>query len=353
VKKATLLSLATASFLSATSITVYNGWNVYGHTAELDLNKTFSKHTDISLVWSFKNETKEWEIFANTDGYREIAEEKGYENLESLPKSAGFWVLNEGNTTEIELVEKNQTVSGNGRAFLNVERVFTKSGSSVTDSVSGLIWADSAKIVTRTYDSINYCSNLELDGISDWRVPTIKELVYLQNASVLDKFSSTSTEYRYISTSVIYDYGLLKYWTVSFSTGYTDLVKDDYYELTTLCVSGKSNYDEIELVRERGVKVDLTHNLEWQDSNLSSGRFQPSHSSAFFYCENLTHAGKTDWRLPTTEELYSITNDDNIYDRYDYYWTSKSTLIVSLFGEIESSSSVYNGANTICIRDLD
>ena len=54
------------------------------------------------------------------------------------------------------------------------------------------------------------------------------------------------------------------------------------------------------------VKDDI-YKLMWQDGNLLPSRIY--HDEAVHYCENLNFAGFDDWRLPTVNELLSITDD--------------------------------------------
>lgn len=54
----------------------------------------------------------------------------------------------------------------------------------VTDKKTGLVWQDNsyAKSMKKDWsDSKDYCQNLILDGQSDWRLPTIKELQSIVN----------------------------------------------------------------------------------------------------------------------------------------------------------------------------
>ena len=52
--------------------------------------------------------------------------------------------------------------------------------------------------------------------------------------------------------------------------------------------------------------------LMWQDGDLPSSPFGMHYDKAIEYCENLNFAGFDDWRLPTINELLSITDDTRV-----------------------------------------
>ena len=60
-----------------------------------------------------------------------------------------------------------------------------------------------------------------------------------------------------------------------------------------------------------GVVTDSRTNLEWQDdySDNSNSLKQTTWQNAIDYCENLNLDGKSDWRLPNTNELVSLVDD--------------------------------------------
>ena len=55
----------------------------------------------------------------------------------------------------------------------------------------------------------------------------------------------------------------------------------------------------------KNVVTDSVYKLMWQDGEEI---FKGDYDEAVKYCENLTFAGFEDWRLPTIDELISITD---------------------------------------------
>ena len=78
-----------------------------------------------------------------------------------------------------------------------------------------------------------------------------------------------------------------------------------------------------------GTVTDNATNLEWQDDAIGSTM---TWANAVTYCDGLTLDGKDDWRLPSIEELVSITDkskvNPSINETYfksvtsNYYWSS-------------------------------
>jgi hypothetical protein len=54
---------------------------------------------------------------------------------------------------------------------------FQSSADTVADTKTGLIWQKNVAMSEATFEEVQtYCANLTLDGATDWRVPSIKEL---------------------------------------------------------------------------------------------------------------------------------------------------------------------------------
>jgi hypothetical protein len=83
--------------------------------------------------------------------------------------------------------------------------------------------------------------------------------------------------------------------------------------------------------KKRDLVYDNVTKLMWQDSeeNILTMLSQPD---AIKYCENLEHAGYTNWRIPTTDEYMTIVDKTNkpdninkafLYTINDGYWSDK------------------------------
>jgi hypothetical protein len=92
----------------------------------------------------------------------------------------------------------------------NLESYTDNADGTVTDNVTGLMWQQVVPQDTRTYaDAVAYCSTLALAGHSDWRLPSVIELV-----SIVDCGQSVpSMDGSYFSWGIGYNPGT---WGVMF-----------------------------------------------------------------------------------------------------------------------------------------
>lgn len=99
----------------------------------------------------------------------------------------------------------------------------------LNDSKTGLTWQDnsSVKETKMTWqDAKSYCSELNLGGYSDWRLPNIKELQSIVNISrykpaIKKGFKYVNTSDYYWSSSVYVSYTKFA-WIVGFKFGGTN-----------------------------------------------------------------------------------------------------------------------------------
>jgi hypothetical protein len=252
------------------------------------------------VVWNFQNSS--W--FGHSKNFN--MSDWGHETLSSIEPNSAFWVL----------------IKSKAPKFLNMPRTFTRDNVNniVTDSTFDLKWEDSSHTETSVTfsEAETYCQNLELGGISNWRVPTNKELWYLADRSkhnpalnpTFQHFVSTNhydKAFYWSNQQVTLSGYKNKSWGLNSYNGYDAFKKTSSGNGYVRCVSGNSHYEDIQFERDnsRNVVLDNTNNLMWQDGDLPNSM---NFNNAISYCENLDYAGYSDWRLPTIEEFYSITD---------------------------------------------
>jgi hypothetical protein len=186
---------------------------------------------------------------------------------------------------------------------------YVASESTLKDSVTGLTWQLSPEPGEQSQaEAAAYCDALELEGNSDWRLPTRLEYV-----SLLDEGAGSG--YALPAAIALETSGA--HWTSS-STGTT---ADGFFEVNDAdgswtvaidttpalvrCVEGAP------LAGSLSVGADSTSDsmtgLEWQTTELDDSDL--GWEEALAYCEALSHADKTDWRLPSIKELATLVDE--------------------------------------------
>jgi hypothetical protein len=267
---------------------------------------------------------------------------------------------------------------------------YTDNGNgTVTDNVTGLTWSqatDSNKVSLVEAEAI--AAKMTLGGHSDWRVPDIKEMYSLidfdgytgfggsnDKSSVPDNFvpfidtdyfefktgdSSAGERYidaqwlttsKYVSTTMN---GSLTLFGVNFADGrikgygYSNPSRPSHEKkFYARYVRGNTDYSKNDFVDNGNETItDRATDLVWMKSDSQTSMDWPS---SLDYCENLGHAGTTDWRLPNAKELQYIVDYtrspattssaaiDPIFDttsiidekgetNYPFFWTSTTHL---------------------------
>ena len=244
----------------------------------------------------------------------------------------------------------------------------------ITDNVTGLMWEQDMGDKIGYEAAFTKASNSTLGGHTDWRVPTIKELYSLalftgrcfgDNAVIkfidTDYFNQpigdTSIGEREIDgqtwSSTQYVGKIMNGSEAVFGYNFVDGRLKGYpkYKPQT----GEANTMYFRLVRNNtsygvnnfidngdGTITDTATGLMWQQADDGNTH---NWENALSYCEDLTLANHSDWRLPNAKELHSIidynrtlsaTNSpaiDPLFSctsfnnpdgeaNYGYYWTS-------------------------------
>ena len=252
----------------------------------------------------------------------------------------------------------------------------------VRDNVTGLIWevkTDDGSIHDKdnTYDWL-YARNQYPDelnkqafgGYTDWRMPYIRELSYLVYPD--NKYDGSGIP---PAIQALYFPNTAKdgFWTYDINDKLVDhawyvnfLWGDVFYDLWTemkhvRAVRGDAEWEHDNYVDNgNGTVSDQYTGLMWQQDTADK---RMTWESALSYCEDLTLAGYTDWRLPNRNELQSLVDkqpdangDINIAKVFPDtfmtypYWTSTHQAVFPdsvwgvhfAFGNVVSNQQTYN-----------
>jgi len=235
-----------------------------------------------------------------------------------------------------------------------------------TDFATGLMWQDNSDVKDMNWSDANTtCSNLELGGYDDWRLPHINELV--QAVTV------TKNEYGDTTTKAIFTNGAENeyFWSDSIQDNARRYVQSslEFYsqsdgadsKYATRCVRGD---DENNLTRDddKKIVIDYVNNLVWEDDANVTGTYDDAKT----HCSNLELGGYDDWRVPTLFELETIYDyngvDVNVSGAFKYfanrhyywsstknYWDQESNF--AMYGSESSSTHQHSNSSYIrCVR---
>ena len=254
--------------------------------------------------------------------------------------------------------EVNTTILDDGyystraNPLIGTTRSFSKDGTEiVTDTRTTLAWIDDStatSIKNNWAIAKTYCSTINT-GSKTWRLPTMKELSLISdksnggdtNTSIFSPFANvaaTKVDAYWSSDLDSQDanlsYAFLFYDGIDLGAAADD--SNSSVALNIRCVSGDTNTSG-GFVRDdvNQTVVDTSSGLMWQDNEIQS----LSWSASIDYCENLTLAGFSDWRVPNYNEVlstlemknYDTTATEPVYisPAFQYksaatYWTSTS-----------------------------
>lgn len=261
----------------------------------------------------------------------------------------------------------------------------------VKDNFTGLVWENktadgSIHDMSKTY-TFNDAQNVfivqlnssKFGGYSDWRMPTRDELRFIVDFSKVGApainvgyFPNTKSGNYWSSSLYTGDEGYVTYgnyaWTLQFSTG-------------ILISSEKSGLRYVRAIRgintgsygnfvdnSNGTVTDTGTGLIWQQATGNM-----TWKEALSYCENLSLAGYTDWRLPNIRELAFLADlnrfnvkkatpaidmgyfpDTNLESQY---WSSSSTAYfegqawsVRFYDGYEGENIKTNSRYARCVR---
>ncbi|WPD23792.1 MAG: DUF1566 domain-containing protein [Candidatus Electrothrix scaldis] len=200
----------------------------------------------------------------------------------------------------------------------------------VTDDNTGLVWQQSDDGVTRNWEeAVQYCNNLSLAGITEWRLPSPMEFRTIIDYSKIEPAIDTAV---FSCRSDIY-------WSTAFTTStsvsWGSIFNNGFSRLETRslryyvrCVHSPAIYSVGPYINNGDSTVtDTDTGLMWQQADDNTTY---TWEQALSYCENLSLGGNNDWRLPNIKELGSIadlsTNNpaiDSVFSCHpSEYWSS-------------------------------
>lgn len=175
----------------------------------------------------------------------------------------------------------------------------------VYDRVNGLVWHDSEDVKTdRSYigNAAAYCRDLETGGIDDWRIPNRLELTFLleHHRAVKDK-ELINPEFQHVEyISYAYDGSTSDRVTnfhseINFDSG--QVQPESNTGAHVRCVSGEAKFEpQFFKPQNSEITVDRNNRIMWQDNTdvlANNGTW----AEALAYCDGLTLADHSDWRL--------------------------------------------------------
>lgn len=257
-------------------------------------------------------------------------------NGNSLPDSATSWAMVEDNVTGLIWEVKNN-----------------KDGipdySNPHDADNTYTWYDSNPATnggdegtpgngTDTEDFINLLNSTNFGGFSDWRLPTIKELSFIVNKGAGPPyineifFPNILSSYYYSSTTNAKF--IDEAWIVAFNEGRTDVETKSTFRYA-FAVHGTQPSQNL-INNDDGTVTDTSTGLMWQqDYAWVWGAWEADLS----YCENLSLAGYSDWRLPNSNELQSLVD----YDRFNPSMSAVLFHNISINGYPTSTTRAQEG----------
>lgn len=205
----------------------------------------------------------------------------------------------------------------------------------VEDSVTGLVWQGcedglsgstcAGTVTTHSWDSaLSHCDALDWGGSTDWRMPTVHELMSIADTSVYNPgidstvFPATTAD---------------NFWTINTQPGTGGTTNGQtvnfYHGSLAGMGSAKTTSNHVRCVRgtplvvtTRFVRTDVSGNhivedhmtgLMWigcvagrTGSTCTGVTTRLTWEASLAYCENLVWAGHSDWYLPNINEMYSI-----------------------------------------------
>jgi uncharacterized protein DUF1566 len=277
------------------------------------------------------------------------------------------------------------TVSGDDEDYSINPISFTDNGdSTITDDNTNLMWADAKDADVTWASADSYCSALTHAGQSDWRLPSVKEVLSIFDYSIAGYSSTGLLDQTYFSvviqrfwTSDVNPHNEGYAFTVDGTAGRTYSQYKGYDQRDAICVRsiGSNSVWPLNFMDTgTGVIEHPSTDLMWQQSSTVSDDWE----DAITDCEALSLGGYDDWRLSNLKELLTLVSfEDEGYfgstttycaykdcnngyfagEPVDQFWTSTRTSMSGYSFGISFSSRLItytletsDSTNARCVR---
>ncbi len=295
-------------------------------------------------------------------------------------------VLYDENGNLLDTVQRGDPFFGQDANYINTQPRYDNSANdgTVADLNTGLLWEQAHHAVRLTYyDAKRYCEALELGGQVGWRLPTIKELFSLADFTGCQQKAQYYLDNAYFALSppdAIDDDGQFTSHTVqmmgqtwsstiyagdhwdkpnteaafffNFLDGHIKQAPTHNNELFYRCVNGDEyGINDFVVNNNNGAVWDRNTGLLWQQEDDGICR---DWKEALTYCENLSLAGQTNWRLPNIKELQSIVDYTREAPAIDTdFFTPLSHLGEAWYWSGTTHGDATNTAAYVCIGKCD
>jgi len=277
----------------------------------------------------------------------------------TVPATGGQFILPDtgqdtcyGWTGIIECPQENEDFYGQDASYtINPPQLIDNSDSTITDLLTGLTWekkgGDNETLSYSYSQAVDYCQDLSLGSQSEWRMPTRKEFSTIMNfgrvSPALDKdffpyYTTGSEPEMYYWTSSEYCEDNDKVWKILLAFGLITRGAKSGGPSKVMCVTGSMETSDKYRTNKNGTITDLVTGLMWEKKTDDNGPRDKNNiytwKDALNYCENLSLASYSDWRIPNPKELERIVSlqqsnpaaDTSIFTNTNsgLYWTGTS-----------------------------
>ncbi len=234
-----------------------------------------------------------------------------------LPDDAASWVMVRDNVTGLIWEVKNNKDGSQDYTNPNdADNIYTWYDSNPATNGG---YAGTPGEGTDTEDFINALNATNFGGHSDWRMPNNKDIHsifdYRYNNPVNPDYFPNTLQNYWSSTSYAYDKNMA--WRVS--VGGDGVFYNNYksYSCSVRAVRGGQPLSLYQLIDNGdGTVTDINTGLMWQQTTS----FYKTWANAISYCDALSLAGYSDWRMPSIKELHSIADNSKYNPAINTYY---------------------------------